>query len=613
MKMQTLLLNAISFKNVKIDDLFWNSKIETHRDRTIKVCIKRCEETGRVSNFAKAGGLIKGGFEGIYYNDSDVYKVIEGIAYTLMHMGNPELEAKADEIIEMIAAAQQDDGYINTYFTLCEPHKKWIDMGMHEDYCGGHLIEAAVAYIEATGKKKLLEVACKLADHYDNIFGPGKKHWVTGHEEVELALVKLYRLTGEERYLKLAYWFLEERGHGNGAGRIWEKEEWGPEYCQDDKPVREMSRVTGHAVRAMYLYSGMADVAARTGDHEYIKALERLWDNVVLHNMYITGGIGPSKRNEGFTSEYDLPNKEAYCETCASIGMVLWNHRMNLLYGDGKYADVVERCIYNGVLSGVSLDGSKFFYENPLASDGSHHRREWYDCSCCPTQLARFIPSIGDYIYNNSDAGIWINMYIASCSEIQTGKGKVVITQVTDYPWDGKIKISVQSDIAEEFDVHLRYPSWCRSAKIYVNGKAAKNLLIEKGYIKLSRKWEMKDSIYLELDMPVEKVYSNPAVLANQGRVALQRGPLVYCFENTDNVDYFSDISITKEAEFIVEYHPELLGGIVAVKVFEPGADRIYTAIPYYSWDNRDAGGMAVWVPEKDKCEKECLYLNHAF
>ncbi|WP_254639157.1 glycoside hydrolase family 127 protein [Cohnella sp. GbtcB17] len=324
---------GVPFTKVTINDRFWRPRLEVLSKVTIKACLVQCEKTGRISNFAKAAGLMDGAFEGIYFNDSDVYKVLEGAAYLLMSNRDPELEAEIDGIIELIAAAQEPDGYLCTYYTLVAPDSKWTDMEKHEMYNGGHLIEAAVAYFEATGKRKLLDVACRMVDHYDRLFGPGKRHWVEGHEEIELALVKLYRVTQEERYWRLALWLLEERGHGHGKGEIWDKEEWGPAYCQDDVPVRDIEKVTGHAVRAMYLYTAMADVVHASGDPTYVDALHRVWAHTVERNMYVTGGIGPSQHNEGFTHDYDLPNESAYCETCAAIAMAFWNHRMYLLFG----------------------------------------------------------------------------------------------------------------------------------------------------------------------------------------------------------------------------------------------------------------------------------------
>ncbi|MCQ6557343.1 glycoside hydrolase family 127 protein [Paenibacillus mendelii] len=591
----------VPFTQVAMNDAFWVPRLRAHKSVTLPVCLDKCEQTGRISNFAKAASLTEGEFEGIFFNDSDVYKVLEGAAYSLMTHPDTELEERVDAIIDLIAAAQEEDGYLMTYFTLAAPDKKWSDMEKHEMYCGGHLIEAAVAYKQATGKDKLLNVACKLADHYDAIFGPGKRHWVDGHEEIELALIKLYHETGEERYWKLAHWLLEERGHDHGVGTIWDKEEFGPKYCQDDKPVRDMTDVSGHAVRAMYLYTAMADVVTVTGDLGYKAALDRLWESVVQRNMYITGGIGPSKHNEGFTVDYDLPNEEAYCETCAAVGMVLWNHRMNLLHGDSKYADIVERVMYNGAIAGVSLSGDKFFYVNPLASQGHHHRVEWFDCSCCPSQIARFLPSIGNYVYAASERGVVVNMYMQGSGTIPIASGAVGLTQQTEYPWNGNVAITVNPERSGEFEILLRYPGWCKGAVLSVNGEPQENFEIEKGYIRLNRVWKAGDIVSLQLDMPVERVKAHPKVGENVGKVALQRGPVVYCLEETDQLAPLESISIDAHTMFLAERHQHVLEGAVILHGQDVNGQGGITAIPYYAWDNRQPGGMAVWLTERER------------
>jgi DUF1680 family protein len=369
-----------------------------------------------------------------------------------------------------------------------------------------------------------------------------------------------------------------------------------------------MRKVNGHAVRAMYLYTGMADTAAITDNKDYRDALQSLWENVALRNMYITGGIGPSQFNEGFTEDYDLPNDAAYCETCASVGMVFWNHRLNLLYGDSKYADIVERAMYNGVLAGVSLKGDKFFYVNPLSSDGTHHREEWYDCSCCPTQIARFIPSIGNYVYAVSKKGIWVNLYIAGKGNIYLKEDSVELIQNTDYPWSGRVEITVSVLKAVDFLINLRFPGWCRSVALEINDKPIVDLSIEKGYIKIYRKWSDGDRIKLDLDMPVEVLHSHPKVKANVGRVAIQRGPLVYCVEEANNHTGFSEITLSPESRFVAEYRPDLLNGVVTVTAIAPEAKYKLTAIPYYAWDNRKAGRMEVWLPEKKVSDTNRLY-----
>jgi len=593
---------SVPFTKVRLKDGFWRQRLVTVRSVTLPVCLNQCETTGRITNFEKAGGRLEGAFEGIYFNDSDVYKVLEGAAYSLMLERDADLEAEIDRIIEAIASAQEPDGYLSTYFTLEAPHLKWTDMEKHEMYNGGHLIEAAVAYYEATGKPLVLEVARKLADHYDTIFGPDKRHWVEGHEEIELALVKLYRLTGEERYWKLALWLLEERGHGYGVGQIWDKPEWGPPYCQDDVPVQDIEQVTGHAVRAMYLYTAMADVVHASGDAAYNAALHRVWAHTVKRNMYITGGIGPSRHNEGFTHDYDLPNETAYCETCAAIAMALWNHRMNLLFGEGCYADIVEREIYNGALSGISLSGDRFFYENPLASQGEHHRVEWYETSCCPTNLVRFLPSICNYVYAVTPEGIAVNQYASGEAVLELAGGDAIqLNQTTNYPWEGSIALDVQPvQGSAEFMLRLRIPGWCKSYRVTINGQILSfNLAkLEKGYLVIDRTWQAGDRIVLELDMPVEKMRARDEVEADRGRVALQRGPVVYCLEQTDNPEVeYDGCVLPRGAALEVVHHEELLGGVTVLSgCGEDG--REYRLVPYYAWDNREPGYMQVWLRE---------------
>jgi len=590
-------LIGVPFNKVHIEDDFWSPKLKINKEVTLKACLEMCEKTGRISNFDKASGKLDGEFIGMYFNDSDVYKVLEGVAYSLMNNPDPILENYSDEIIDKIAAAQQDDGYLDTYFTLVEPDKRWTDMERHEDYCAGHLIEAAVAYYNATGKRKFLDVACKLADHMYTVFIDGNRHWVVGHQEPELALVKLYHVTDEERYLKLAHWFLEERGHGYGVGEgIWGKTEWGSKYCQDDKPVSEMSDIGGHAVRAMYMYTGMADVAAVTRDGGYIDALDRLWDSTVNRNMYITGGIGSSKENEGFTADYDLPNDSAYCETCASVGMVYWNHRMNLLHKKSIYADVLERSMYNGALAGVALDGKKFFYVNPLSADETHIRKEWYDCSCCPTQISRFIPSIGSYVYAATETSIYVNLYISGTGDIVLGNGSVKLKQKTKYPWEGSVNIIVEPQKVTCFEVKLRFPGWCKSASVKINNNYVHDIEIKDGYICLEKEWIYGDTITVNFDMPVEMVHADPRVSADQGRVAVQRGPIVYCFEEIDNVKNLDDIIIGHDFKSFTEYNTQLLDGVNVIMFIN--GDKAYTAVPYYTWNNRNLGSMQVWMKE---------------
>lgn len=585
----------VDFSNVQIDDPFWSPRLTSHVTATLPVCIDQIEnKSGRIRNFENAA-LGEGEHSGIFYDDSDVYKALEGIAYSLTNNPNPALEHKADEWIDKFAAAQEDDGYINTYYSLTGLDKKWTNMDKHEMYCAGHMIEAAIAYYKATGKRKLLDVSIKKVEHMMGLFGPGKRHWVPGHQEIELALVKLYEVTDNSEYLDFAHWLLEQRGHGHGSKGG--EGEWNPHYYQDVTPVKDLSEITGHAVRAMYQFCAMADLAALKQDSDYFNALERLWDDVVNKKMYRTGGIGSSRHNEGFTEPYDLPNYEAYCETCASVGMVLWNSRMNLLTGDSKYADVVERSLYNGTLAGVSLSGDKFFYVNPLASYGDHHRKEWYGTACCPSQISRFLPSVGNYIYAHDNSTVWVNLYMGNRAKIQTKAGEIVVNQETNYPWDSKILINIEEIPKSKTDIRLRIPGWCDSYRVTLNGKDISDPITDKGYVTINRKWANGDQISLNLDMPVEVIQDNPRVKENLGKRAIQRGPLVYCVEEIDNPD-FQAVSVSDETKFTTSYNPNLLNGIVSIKALHDDGDTDDSIkfIPYYAWDNREAGEMKVWI-----------------
>lgn len=584
------MIRQVDFSHVKITDNFWSPRLDKHVSATLPVCINQIEnQTGRMQNFVNAA-IGKGEHSGIFFDDSDVYKALEGIAYSLINNPNPELERKADEWIDKIAAAQQEDGYINTYYTLTGLENRWTNMDKHEMYCAGHMIEAAVAYYQATGKRKLLDVSIRMADHMISLFGPDKRHWVPGHEEIELALVKLYRITKEQKYLDFAYWLLEERGHGYGSKG--NEGEWDPFYYQDAVPVRDLESISGHAVRCMYLYCGMADVAALKHDTAYIAAMDRLWDDVVLRNMYVTGGIGSSKNNEGFTDDYDLPNLEAYCETCASVGMVYWNQRMNQFTGDSKYIDVLERSMYNGALAGVSLSGDRFFYVNPLESKGDHHRQEWYGCACCPSQISRFLPSIGNYIYGISANALWVNLFIGNTARLVIDGNDVILKQETNYPWDGLVKFTVASNRPLSKELRIRIPGWCKSYSLSINGKDI-YVPVEKGYAVISN-WKSGDIISLNMDMPVEKVAADPRVKQDMGKRAVQRGPLVYCLEEIDNKKDFDRLRLTASTDFKVQQKTEFLGEITTIQAVT-GEQRLLF-VPYYAWDNREAGKMKVWI-----------------
>jgi DUF1680 family protein len=584
------MITPVDFSHVKITDGFWAPRLRSHATTTLAVCIDQIEnQTGRIRNF-ECAAADTGKHSGIYFDDSDVYKALEGIAYTLANNHDAALEGKADEWIDKFAAAQEPDGYLNTFYSITGLDSRWTEMDKHEMYCAGHMFEGAVAYYRATGKRKFLDVAVKFADYMMTVFGPGKRHWVPGHEEIELALVKLYEVTGNQQYLDFSYWLLEERGHGYGENN---GKPWNTVYHQDDRPVREMSDIGGHAVRAMYLYCGMAEVAAIKRDTGYIAAMNRLWDDVVLRNMYVTGGIGSSGHNEGFTEDYDLPNYTAYCETCASVGMVYWNWRMNQFTGDAKYVDVLERSMYNGALAGISLKGDLFFYVNPLASHGTHHRKAWYGTACCPSQVSRFLPSIGNYIYGVSADALWVNLFIGNTASFDIGNNTVKLTQTTNYPWDGAVKLTVD-ELKKPYngEIRLRIPDWCKSSAISVNGSAL-TPVIEKGYAVIKRRWKAGDALVLTLDMPVEMVAADPRVKEDEGKRAVQRGPLVYCVEQVDN-PAFSQIALRPDTKFTTAFDPSLLNGVETINASTPDGGQ-FTLIPYYAWDNREAGEMKVW------------------
>ena len=592
----TKVITPVSFSEVTINDNFWAPRLKRHKEATIPVCIDQIEnQTGRMRNFENAA-LREGQHSGIFFDDSDVYKALEGMAYSLQNNPDEDLEQKCDEWIDKFAAAQMDDGYLNTFYTLTGLDGRWQNMDRHEMYCAGHMIEAAVAYYKVTGKRKLVDVCERFVQHMMSVFGPEGRHWVPGHEEIELALVKLYEITGKQGYLDFASWLLEERGHGYGS--YGNSQPWPAHYYQDEVPVSELEKISGHAVRSMYLFCGMADVAAYTGNTAYRDALDRVWDDVVLRNMYITGGIGQSASNEGFTTDYSLPNKTAYCETCASVGMVLWNWRMNQFTGDARYIDVLERSLYNGALAGISLSGDRFFYVNPLESDGGHHRQAWYGCACCPSQICRFLPSIGNYIYGLSDDALWVNLFIGNTSKRMTIK--------TEYPWDGHIELTVGE--LEKKEIRIRIPDWSE-----MNARESRGSVYSYTFESLSRQvktktvdgylcvrpikggWTKGDRLVFDVDMPVKIVAADPRVKEDEGMRAVQCGPIVYCMEKIDNNALYDNSLLTADTEFRKARDPYLLGGVQLVFASNPTGS--YTFIPYYAWDNRAPSPMRVWVP----------------
>ena len=614
-------ITPVAFTGVTFDDRFWLPRLTTNREVTIPYDFRKCEETVRIDNFAKAAGLMAGPHEGIFFNDSDVFKVVEGAAYSLSLHPDSELDAYLDDLIAKIAGAQEDDGYLYTARTIDpeamdserEGLTRWSNLRVnHELYNVGHLYEAAVAHHQATGKRTLLEVAIRNVELIDSVFGPGKIRDVPGHEEIEIGLAKLYRATGERRYLELAKFFLDQRGQPDRDNLQSNYDN--PGYTQDHLPVTEQREAVGHAVRAGYLYSGMADIAALTGDRAYIDALDALWTNVVAKRMYLTGGIGARHHGEAFGDDYELPNAKAYAETCAAVANALWNHRMFLLHGDAKYLDVLERTLYNGFLSGISLQGDTFFYANPLSSDGEWPfnvrtgavRYPWFECSCCPTNVARLLPSLPGYAYAHRDGDLYVNLYVAGTATVVTSAGGVTLTQDTDYPWSGAVKLTVDPPAESAFTIRLRIPGWARgepvpsdlyrhldasgaAPSLQVNGAPA-DLELDRGFAVVRRHWRPGDVVELDLPMPVRRVVSHEGVAGNRGRVAVERGPLVYCAEGADNGGTALELTLPDAAVLTAAHDAGLLGGVTTIR-----AGGI-TLIPYYAWSHRGAGEMNVWL-----------------
>lgn len=616
-------INEVPFTKVHLNDVFWSPRIETNRTVSIPSAFKECEKNGRFDNFALAAGLIKGEHKGDFsFDDTDPYKVIEGASYSLAYKYDAKLDHYLDSVITIIAAAQEPDGYLTTCVTnKCYRlsgwwgRSKWEKINSHELYNSGHLYEAAVAHYRATGKRTLLDVAIKNADLVCKVFGPeeGQKHVPSGHPIIEMALAKLYKVTGNEKYLNMAKYFIEETGRGTDGHRL-------SEYSQDHKPILQQDEIVGHAVRAGYLYSGVADVAALTNDTAYFNALTRLWDNLVSKKLYITGGMGSRAQGEGFGPNYELQNHTAYCETCASIANVYWNQRMFLATGDSKYIDVLERALYNGVISGVSLSGDKFFYDNPLESMGQHERQRWFGCACCPGNITRFIASISGYQYATQENDIFVNLYIQGKSEINTANNNVTIEQTTEYPWQGKILIKVTSETEGKFALRLRVPSWIKEKpvasdlysytdgktekyEVKVNGKSVKPIVSD-GYATIIRTWEKGDVVELNLPMDVRRIKANENVKEDLGLLAMERGPIVYCLEGKDQPDntVFNKY-IPDGTSFSCKYDASLLNGVmvlngIAKEVERDGSvnDVPFIAIPYSTWNNRGADQMEVWV-----------------
>ena len=631
----------VPFTDVKLTDAFWAPRLETNRTVTIPHNFAQSEETGRIRNFELAAAALAGAADGTYcsrypFDDSDVFKVIEAASYALATHADPELESYVDGLIANIAAAQEPDGYLYAARTIGGPppqpwlgEERWSHLYMsHELYNVGHLYEAAVAYYEATGKTSLLDVARKSADLVAREFGPGKRTNPPGHQEIEIGLVKLYRATGVRKYLDLAKFFIDARGQTENripyrrSAREDRDELLYGEYAQDHVPFVEQTTAVGHAVRAGYMYAAAADIAALTGDRAYIAALERIWADVVGTKLYVTGGIGAAGSWEGYGPPYRLPNVSAYAETCANIATFLWNSRMQRLGLDAKYADVMERILYNGVLSGISLSGDRFFYPNPLASFGQHERTPWFSCACCPPNVARILASVPGYFYAATDDTVYVNLFAQGTAKVRAGRTELEIVQTTGYPWSGEIRIELRPASPAALTLAVRIPGWAMNTPVpsdlytytepaaappvlKVNGEPV-DLQVEKGYALLARTWRPGDLVELSLPMPVRRVASHEAVEANRGRIAVERGPLVYCAEWPDNDGRVANLILPDGAALAAEHRPDLLGGVTVITgqaeaVSERGGrivveEKPVTLIPYYAWAHRGKGEMAVWL-----------------
>lgn len=638
-------------KRVSIDDTFWSDYQRLVREVVIPYQwealndrVEGAARSGAVENFKIAAGLAKGDYYGMQFQDTDVAKWLETVAYSLAIHPDAVLEATADEMIAIIGKAQQPDGYLDTYFIVKEPNNRWTNLQeCHELYCAGHMLEAAVAYYQATGKRALLDIMCKNIEHIATVLGPEpeKLHGYPGHPEIELALMRLYQITGEERHLRLCEYFINERGRQphffdiewerRGHTNRYSKSDTPPPstratYNQSHKPVREQEAAVGHAVRALYLYAGMAALAGQIRDESLIAACKRLWANTTRRQMYITGGVGSTNIGEAFTFDYDLPNDLVYAETCASIALIFFAQRMLEMELDSEYADVMERALYNTVLSSMARDGKHFFYVNPLEvwpqasakNPARAHvksvRQAWFGCACCPPNVSRLLTSLGQYLYTASEDTVYCHLYVGSKARLILESGEITLTQQTDYPWDGKVRFTVSGASGKPFTLALRKPSWCRSATVTVNGKADTPAL-QNGYLLLTRTWQDGDTAELALDMPVTVIEAHPQVRANAGRIALTRGPLVYCLEEMDNGANLPALAVSADAaDWAATFDPAALGGAVLLtgkgtRTEEGGwADTLYRpaqaaqtpvsvkAVPYYLWGNRGEGEMQVWI-----------------
>lgn len=640
-------LTPFKLDHIQIQDGFWKEYMELVRNHVIPYQwealndrIENAEPSHCIENFRVAAKLQEGNFQGMVFQDSDVYKWLEAVAYSLMWHPDPELEKTADETIDLIAAAQQPDGYLDTYYIINGLDKRFTNlMDHHEMYCLGHMTEAAVAYYYATGKRKFLDTAIGYANcAYENLgTEEGKIPGYPGHEVAEMALIGLYGITKNEKHLKLAKYFIDQRGQAplffdeeckkNGNVCYWDDSYMKKQYYQAGKPVREQDKAEGHAVRAVYLYSGMADVASASDDEELFHVCEKIWDNIVTKQMYVTGAIGSTEHGEAFSFDYDLPNDTVYAETCAAIGLIFFARRMFEITKDSRYTDVMERALFNGVISGMSLDGKKFFYVNPLevnpeACEKDYFKRhvkpvrqKWFGCACCPPNVARLLSSIGGYAYECSEDSVYMNLFIGGEMDAVVGGVSNTFTVETEYPWKQDVKIRVENQQDSQYVYAVRIPGWCKKYELTINGEK-EEYKVEKGYAILDRMWKNGDEIQFSMDMPVELVEANPAVREDIGKVAVMRGPVVYCLEETDNGDQLQEVYLEEVPGFEAAFEPDLLKGVVTIKakgkrvsrddwsentLYRTYRGKVFKSqelkfIPYYAWTNREPGEMTVWV-----------------
>ena len=639
--------NAVHLGSVEITGGLWQERQVINRNRTIPAIYDQLQGTGRVDAWRLDPNRDRPKHPSVVHMfwDSDSGKWLEAVGYSLHTHPDPALEKQADDLIALIASAQQADGYLNTYFGNLEPEKRWTNLrDWHEMYNAGHLIEGAVAYYQATGKREILDVLSRFADHIDALFGPneGQKRGYPGHPELEMALVTLYRATGNEKYLNLSKYFIDERGQaphyfdieaderGENPDDFWAQNY---KYCQAHEPLRDQTVATGHAVRACYLYAGIADIAHETQDQELVEVSRRLWEDLTSHQMYITGGLGPAHSNEGFTFAYDLPNETAYAETCAGISLAFWAYRMFHIDPNSRYIDVMERVLYNNILGGVSYEGDHFFYANPLTSypnvnpsehfsgitSAQHYRRsEWFFCPCCPPNVARIVASIGGYFYSTTSDRLYVHLYNQNTASIDLGGRTIQIEQQTNYPWDGTVELTIQTESPAQFDVALRVPGWCRSYTLAVNGQQ-QPVTLENGYAVVARQWQSGDTVTLVMAMPVERMASHPEIRQDAGQIALQRGPVVYCLEEVDNGARLANVAIPADGALQAVFDPDLFGGISVISgdavriepsswvgdIYQSQSEVDYVrapfqfkAVPYYLWANREPGEMRVWIRE---------------